>query len=153
MTNEFLVVRILVYVVHLYVVTLMAISVSLALVQTMTYLYFLTNFFVKELCIGRFEYRALDDFRIMICHDNVSCVYREFQVLHSYVINVWGPIIAFAHFSCTVVPVYGAILVLSSRGKANAFVLLFMALMFVGIVAVWLMTLELGKYLYVQGRV
>lgn len=148
-TENFLLVRILAYTIHFYVATVIVHSGALTIVLAITYLFYMTNIFTKELRMGCFKYRALQSLRRA---ENVSRVYREFQVLHTRVINLWGPIILFAHFICTVVPVYGTVLVLCNREKANSFVLLFLSLIFGGIWGVWMMTLEFGKHLYVHGQ-
>lgn len=133
---------------NIYLFLILMVSAVIAEVLGITYVYYLTQVFTKELTLGRKKYRTTDSLRDA---RNIRLIYRSFQVLNSNVMWFAGPFILFGHASLMIFPIYGNMLLFKYWHILIPVVRAFILLLTLFVICLWLIVLQLGNYLYSRG--
>ncbi len=142
---------ILVIMFHATICMYTAVSVSICLYFIVTYLYYVSIFFCKELKLGSspVSYRTSNLLREP---SNLRHIYRCFQVLNANAMGFLGPFFAVTHTLCVITPVLCSSILIKYWNIMDMLTKGPIILSLVVSMGYWMFVLQIGKYLFVRSK-
>lgn len=135
---------------HGYLIICSGFSTCISSCLLFIYLYSVTIFYTKELILGHSRYETLTSLRSN--PENLRNTFRAFQILHSNVLCFVGRFLVYLHSILMVSPIFGNFILFTYWNNLHLIGKTSIGFAVLGILFLWTLVLQFGKYLWVRSH-